>query len=155
MTNTNNAAAADHVARRASPQARAAARHGEDPPLFQTPTMPSAPTTDFGQAHSTAEVPAPPDLDTTMPIAELPQNPPPKSWFVIIGGPFEGDRFGNYDREIRQDVERYGNCRVYGRGAGIFDEATASKRLRDAREQRVRDARESQQATTLTLTPVH
>eukprot|EP00965_Chrysotila_dentata_P174841 5772206-Pleurochrysis_carterae.AAC.1 len=85
-----------------------------------------------------------------MPIAELPQNPPPKSWYVLIGGPFEGVRFGNYDREIRQDMGRYANCRAYGPGAGIFDEATATKRLRDAREQRVRDARELQQTTTLT-----
>eukprot|EP00965_Chrysotila_dentata_P176768 5838280-Pleurochrysis_carterae.AAC.1 len=72
MTNTNIAAEADRSARPASPQARAAARHGEDSPLVQTPTMPSAPTTDFQQAHSTAEVPAPLNLDTTMPIAELP-----------------------------------------------------------------------------------
>eukprot|EP00965_Chrysotila_dentata_P106941 3533268-Pleurochrysis_carterae.AAC.1 len=53
-----------------------------------------------------------------MPIAELPQNPPAKSWYVIIGGLFEGIRFENYDREIRQDVERYANCRAYGPGAG-------------------------------------
>eukprot|EP00965_Chrysotila_dentata_P132968 4396596-Pleurochrysis_carterae.AAC.1 len=52
------------------------ARPQEDPPLFQTPTMPSLPTTDFPQAHSTTEVPAQPNLDTTMPIAELPRNPP-------------------------------------------------------------------------------
>eukprot|EP00965_Chrysotila_dentata_P113795 3761440-Pleurochrysis_carterae.AAC.1 len=98
--------------------------------------MPNAPTTDFQQAHSTAEVQAQPNLDTTMPIAELPRNPPSTSWYVIIGGPFEGVRFGNYDHEIRQDVEQYAKCRAYGPGAGILDEATATTRLREAREQR-------------------
>eukprot|EP00965_Chrysotila_dentata_P097502 3222120-Pleurochrysis_carterae.AAC.1 len=48
--------------------------------------MPNAPTTDFQQA----QVPSPPNPDTTLPIAEFPQNPAPKSWYVIIGGSFEG-----------------------------------------------------------------
>eukprot|EP00965_Chrysotila_dentata_P034408 1145505-Pleurochrysis_carterae.AAC.1 len=63
--------------------------------------MPEAPTTNNQQA----QVPAPTNLDTTLPNAGFTQNPAPKSWYVIIGGPFEGFRFGNYDREIRQDVE--------------------------------------------------
>eukprot|EP00965_Chrysotila_dentata_P011976 393524-Pleurochrysis_carterae.AAC.1 len=75
MANTNAAAGADSGAQPISPQARVAARNGEDPPSFQTPTIPNAPTTDFQQA----QVPAPPNLDTTLPIAEIPQNPAPKS----------------------------------------------------------------------------
>eukprot|EP00965_Chrysotila_dentata_P182719 6033253-Pleurochrysis_carterae.AAC.2 len=78
----------------------------------------------------------------------------PKPWYVIISGPFEGVRFGKYDGEIRQDVERYANCRAYGPSASVTDEATATRRLREAREQRVRNAREHQQATTLTPAPV-
>eukprot|EP00965_Chrysotila_dentata_P076931 2539747-Pleurochrysis_carterae.AAC.1 len=88
-----------------------------------------------------------------MPNAGFTQNPAPKSWYVVIGGPFEGVWFGNYDLEIRQDVERYAHCRAYGPSAGIFDEAPATRRLRKAREQRVRDARKSQQTTTLTPVP--
>eukprot|EP00965_Chrysotila_dentata_P013538 449111-Pleurochrysis_carterae.AAC.1 len=71
-----------------------------------------------------------------MPISEIAQDPLPKSWHVITGGPFEGVRFSNYERDLRQDVERYADCRAYGPAAGIFDEATATKRLREAREQR-------------------
>eukprot|EP00965_Chrysotila_dentata_P050401 1670358-Pleurochrysis_carterae.AAC.1 len=67
--------------------------------------MACAQTADFQQAHSPAEVPALPNLDTTMPIAELSQNPPTISWYVIIDGPCEGVRFENYVRKIRQDVE--------------------------------------------------
>eukprot|EP00965_Chrysotila_dentata_P119218 3941107-Pleurochrysis_carterae.AAC.4 len=60
----------------------------------------------------------------------------PKSWYVIIGGLFKGVRFGNYDREMRQDVNRYAIA------------------LLTARKQRVRDARKQQQTTTLTPEPV-
>eukprot|EP00965_Chrysotila_dentata_P069651 2300495-Pleurochrysis_carterae.AAC.1 len=69
-----------------------------------------------------------------MPILEIAKNPLPKSWYVIIGGPFEGVGFGNCKRDLRQDVERYADCRAYGPGAGILDKATATKRLREERE---------------------
>eukprot|EP00965_Chrysotila_dentata_P068339 2260059-Pleurochrysis_carterae.AAC.1 len=87
-----------------------------------------------------------------MPISEIAHNPLPKSWHVIIGGPFEGVRFSNYKRDLCQHVERYADCRAYGPGAGI-DEATATKRLREARKQRVRDARDTQKVMTLTPAP--
>eukprot|EP00965_Chrysotila_dentata_P236766 6201521-Pleurochrysis_carterae.AAC.3 len=48
-------------------------------------------------------------------------------------------------------VERYANCRAYGPNAGVADETTATRKLREAREQRLRDAREQQQ--TLSPTP--
>eukprot|EP00965_Chrysotila_dentata_P103512 3416929-Pleurochrysis_carterae.AAC.1 len=66
-----------------------------------------------------------PDAET--PITELPAHPLPKSWYVILGGPFEEVRFGKYDRDIRQDVERYAKCRAYGPNAGVVDETTATR----------------------------
>eukprot|EP00965_Chrysotila_dentata_P178456 5893574-Pleurochrysis_carterae.AAC.1 len=47
------------------------------------------------------------DLDAAMPNDNTEHSTIPKPWYVIIGGPFEGVRFGNYDHEIRRDVERY------------------------------------------------
>eukprot|EP00965_Chrysotila_dentata_P136270 4506101-Pleurochrysis_carterae.AAC.2 len=84
---------------------------------------------------------------------ELPADPLQKSWYVIIGGPFEGARFGNYDHDIRQDVERCADCRAYGPSAGVLDETTATRKFRDAREQRLRDTREQQQTTSLMPAP--
>eukprot|EP00965_Chrysotila_dentata_P052288 1734816-Pleurochrysis_carterae.AAC.1 len=82
MVNTNTATGTDQGAQPTSSPARAAARNGEDPPSFQTPTMPGAPTMDNQQA----QVPAPPNPDITLPNAEISQNPAPKSWYVSIGG---------------------------------------------------------------------
>eukprot|EP00965_Chrysotila_dentata_P071249 2354307-Pleurochrysis_carterae.AAC.1 len=76
------------------------------------------------------------DLDAAMPNDNTEHSAIPNSWYVIISGPLEGVRFGNYDRETRRDVERYANCRAYGPNAGVTDEATATNRLREAREQR-------------------
>eukprot|EP00965_Chrysotila_dentata_P188411 6172719-Pleurochrysis_carterae.AAC.3 len=84
---------------------------------------------------------------------ELPTGSLPKSWYVIIGGPFEGARFGNYDQDIRQDAERCANCLAYGPNAGVVDETTATRMLREAREQRFHDAREQQQTMSLTPAP--
>eukprot|EP00965_Chrysotila_dentata_P137166 4536963-Pleurochrysis_carterae.AAC.1 len=87
---------------------------------------------------------------------ELQSDPLPKSWCVIIGGPFEGVRFGNLLQSrhvIRQDVERYANCRAYGLNAGVVHEMTATRKLREAREQRLHDTREQQQTTSLTPAP--
>eukprot|EP00965_Chrysotila_dentata_P016588 549969-Pleurochrysis_carterae.AAC.1 len=67
--------------------------------------MPEAPTTYFPRTRPGDETPIPYDLYSLAPITEQPTDLLPKSWYVIIGGPFEGVRFGNYDREIRQDVE--------------------------------------------------
>eukprot|EP00965_Chrysotila_dentata_P146538 4838687-Pleurochrysis_carterae.AAC.1 len=41
------------------------------------------------------------------------------------------------DREIRQDVEWYANCRAYGPSTGVVDEATAAKKLRETRARNV------------------
>eukprot|EP00965_Chrysotila_dentata_P062975 2086214-Pleurochrysis_carterae.AAC.1 len=41
-----------------------------------------------------------------------------KSWYTIVGGPFEGVRFANYEREIRLEVRGHSNCRVFGHEAG-------------------------------------
>eukprot|EP00965_Chrysotila_dentata_P117862 3895062-Pleurochrysis_carterae.AAC.1 len=81
--------------------------------------MPAAPTTDFPRTYPLNETPIPYDLHAAVPFTEPPADPLPKSCYVIIGGPFEGVRFGNYDREIRQDVERYANCRAYGPSTGV------------------------------------
>eukprot|EP00965_Chrysotila_dentata_P094479 3123425-Pleurochrysis_carterae.AAC.1 len=91
-TNTNTAPfdAAIHLP--TSPQAGAAARKGDATPLCQTPTMPHAPTTDILRARSGDEMPTLANLDAAAPNAEIPTDPLPKSWYVIIGGPFEGVR---------------------------------------------------------------
>eukprot|EP00965_Chrysotila_dentata_P240158 6203545-Pleurochrysis_carterae.AAC.2 len=72
------------------------------------------------------------DLDAEVSEQE-PEGPVPKPRYAVIGGPFEGVWFGSYDREIRQEVERYANCLAYGPGEGKTDEATAIRRLREAR----------------------
>eukprot|EP00965_Chrysotila_dentata_P222518 6193020-Pleurochrysis_carterae.AAC.1 len=109
---------------------------GDATPLFLTPIGIVDNTTAFERrARISGEILPMQDLDAEVPEQEL-EGPVPKSWYVIIGGPFEGVRFGNYDRKIRQYVEQYVNWRAYGPGAGITDEATAISRLREAREQR-------------------
>eukprot|EP00965_Chrysotila_dentata_P173236 5718165-Pleurochrysis_carterae.AAC.1 len=97
--------------------------------------MPVAPTKNFLRTRPGDETPIPYNLHSSAPITEQPTDLLPKSWYVIIGGPFDGVRFGNYDREIRQDVERYANYRAYGPSAGVVNEATATKKLRETREQ--------------------
>eukprot|EP00965_Chrysotila_dentata_P128333 4242926-Pleurochrysis_carterae.AAC.1 len=86
MANTKTAAGADQGAQPTSPQARTAARNGEVPPSFQTPTISDAPTTDIQQA----QVPAPPNSNIILPNAEFQQDPAPKSWYLIIGGHLRG-----------------------------------------------------------------
>eukprot|EP00965_Chrysotila_dentata_P198478 6178811-Pleurochrysis_carterae.AAC.1 len=74
-------------------------------PLFQTPTRLVESATAFQRrAKLDGEIIKMQDLDAGVTDQEL-KGPMPKSWYVVIGGPFEGVRFGNYDREIRQDVD--------------------------------------------------
>eukprot|EP00965_Chrysotila_dentata_P036139 1203113-Pleurochrysis_carterae.AAC.1 len=86
-------------------------------PSFQTPTISNAPTKDIPRTRSRDELANTTDPDAETPITKLPTDPQPKSWYVILGGPFEEVRFGNYDRDIRQDVARYANRRAYGPNA--------------------------------------
>eukprot|EP00965_Chrysotila_dentata_P209517 6185339-Pleurochrysis_carterae.AAC.1 len=72
-----------------SPPAKEAAQYGEKLPLFYMPTVPAAPTTN---------IPPTDDLDAAVPILEISQNSLPKSWYVIISGPFEGVCFAAQPR---------------------------------------------------------
>eukprot|EP00965_Chrysotila_dentata_P061987 2053896-Pleurochrysis_carterae.AAC.1 len=108
-------------------------------PLFQTPPPPITGATAPARTRSRDEIAPMANLDSAVPNSDATNVPLPESWYAIVGGPFEGVRLGNYDNEIRREVEGYPNCRAYSFNAGVTDEATATRLLRQVREQRLRD----------------
>eukprot|EP00965_Chrysotila_dentata_P090130 2974841-Pleurochrysis_carterae.AAC.1 len=76
------------------------------------------------------------DLDAAMPNDNTEHSAIPKSWYVIIGGPFKGVRFGNY--MTARFAATWSGTQIAGLTvpALVTDEATATNRLREAREQR-------------------
>eukprot|EP00965_Chrysotila_dentata_P178464 5893940-Pleurochrysis_carterae.AAC.1 len=87
-------------------------------PLFSTPPLYDPRTTDFERALSNLEIEPLENFGTSPQIAPSPNAPLPKSWYTIVGGPFKGVRFANYEREIRLEVQGHSNCRVFGHEAG-------------------------------------
>eukprot|EP00965_Chrysotila_dentata_P183499 6059263-Pleurochrysis_carterae.AAC.1 len=109
-------------------------------PLFSTPPLYDHRTTDFERALSNIEIEPLENFETSPQIAPSPNAPLPKLCYTIVGGPFEGVRFAHYEREMRLEVQGHSNCRVFGHEAGVTDEASSSRLLREVRKQRVRDA---------------
>eukprot|EP00965_Chrysotila_dentata_P046557 1546992-Pleurochrysis_carterae.AAC.1 len=62
-------------------------------PLFSTPPLYGPRTTNFERALSNLEIEPLGNFETLPQIVPSPNAPLPKSWYTIIGGPFEGVRF--------------------------------------------------------------
>eukprot|EP00965_Chrysotila_dentata_P168800 5574195-Pleurochrysis_carterae.AAC.1 len=112
-----------------SPPARQPAQYTVEAPSFSTPPLYGARASEFQRALSNLQI-EPPSFRTAPPGDCTNDAPLPKSWYTIVGGPFEEVRFANYERGIRSEVQGHANCWLYGHEAGMTDEASASRLLR-------------------------
>eukprot|EP00965_Chrysotila_dentata_P134664 4454659-Pleurochrysis_carterae.AAC.1 len=59
-------------------------------PLFQTPSPPLIGATAPARTRSLDEIAPMANLDSVLPNSDATNAPLPKSWYAIVGGPFEG-----------------------------------------------------------------